>query len=147
MHCRSFVRAMSRLSVESPRKEQVIRKAFSYDVMMKKKMWVVLQVFQKKYSFEVYNVTEQYEILLVGGSCNLKCHVTFILGTRSGRIQLVIQCILVLYAPIYWNPWINIPVFINNCMMTSWHKIIFRVTGPLWGEYTGDRWIPLTKGQ
>ena len=22
---------------------------------------------------------------------------------------------------------------------------IFRVTGPLWGEFTGDRWIPLTK--
>ena len=24
---------------------------------------------------------------------------------------------------------------------------IFRVTGPLWGESTGHRWIPLTKGQ
>ena len=22
-----------------------------------------------------------------------------------------------------------------------------RVTGPLWGESTGDRWIPITKGQ
>ena len=21
------------------------------------------------------------------------------------------------------------------------------ITGPLWGESTGDRWIPLTKGQ
>ena len=21
----------------------------------------------------------------------------------------------------------------------------FRLTGPLWGEFTGDRWIPLTK--
>ena len=24
---------------------------------------------------------------------------------------------------------------------------LFRVTGPLCGEFTGDRWIPLTKGQ
>ena len=27
-------------------------------------------------------------------------------------------------------------------MMTSWHGHAFRVTGPLWGESTDDRWIP-----
>ena len=30
-------------------------------------------------------------------------------------------------------------------MMTSSNENIFRVTGPLWRESTGDRWIPLTK--
>ena len=30
-------------------------------------------------------------------------------------------------------------------MMTSSNKNIFRVTGPLCGEFTGHRWIPLTK--
>ena len=30
-------------------------------------------------------------------------------------------------------------------MMTSSNGYIFRVTGPLWEESTGDRWIPLTK--
>ena len=34
-----------------------------------------------------------------------------------------------------------------QCMMTSSHGNAFRVTGPLWGESTGYRWIPLTKGQ
>ena len=29
--------------------------------------------------------------------------------------------------------------------MTSLNWNIFRVTGPLWGEFTGHRWIPLTK--
>ena len=29
--------------------------------------------------------------------------------------------------------------------MTSSNGYIFRVTGPLWGESTGHRWIPLTK--
>ena len=29
--------------------------------------------------------------------------------------------------------------------MTSSNGNIFRVTGPLWGEFTSDRWIPLTK--
>ena len=31
------------------------------------------------------------------------------------------------------------------CMMTSSNGNIFRVTGPLWGESTGHRWIPITK--
>ena len=30
-------------------------------------------------------------------------------------------------------------------MMTSWNSNIFRVTGPLWGESTGHRWIAPTK--
>ena len=30
-------------------------------------------------------------------------------------------------------------------MMTSSNGNIFRVTGPLWGEFTGHQWIPLTK--
>ena len=30
-------------------------------------------------------------------------------------------------------------------MMTSSNGNIFRVTGPLYGEFTGPRWIPLTK--
>ena len=30
-------------------------------------------------------------------------------------------------------------------MMTSSNGNSFRVTGPLWGEFTGHRWIPLTK--
>ena len=30
-------------------------------------------------------------------------------------------------------------------MMTSSNENIFRVTGPLYGEFTGHRWIPLTK--
>ena len=31
--------------------------------------------------------------------------------------------------------------------MTSWHRNIFHITGPMWGESTGDRWIALTMGQ
>ena len=32
-------------------------------------------------------------------------------------------------------------------MMTSWNGNIFRVTGPLWGEFTGSRWISHTKAR
>ena len=32
-----------------------------------------------------------------------------------------------------------------NVMMTSPNENIFRVTGPLRGEFTGDQWIPLAK--
>ena len=35
----------------------------------------------------------------------------------------------------------------NNCLMTSWHKHTFHITGPLWGELTGHRWVLLANGQ
>ena len=34
---------------------------------------------------------------------------------------------------------------VSKFMMTSSNGNIFRVTGPLWGEFTGHRWIPRTK--
>ena len=33
----------------------------------------------------------------------------------------------------------------ETCMMTSSNGNIFHITGPLWAEFTGHRWIPLTK--
>ena len=33
----------------------------------------------------------------------------------------------------------------HDVMVTSSNGNVFRVTGPLYGEYTGHRWIPLTK--
>ena len=35
----------------------------------------------------------------------------------------------------------------NNIMMVLLHGDVFQITDPLWGESTGDQWIPLTKGQ
>ena len=35
----------------------------------------------------------------------------------------------------------------SSFIMTSSHGSFFSVTGHLWGEFTGHRWIPLTKGQ
>ena len=40
--------------------------------------------------------------------------------------------------------WAQFLTFISH-MMTQWNGNIFRVTGPLCGEFTGHRWIPLTK--
>ena len=36
---------------------------------------------------------------------------------------------------------------IGTLLMTSSNENLFRVTGPLCGEFTGHRWIPRTKGQ
>ena len=38
-----------------------------------------------------------------------------------------------------------VTIFLN--MMMLWHGHTFHITGALWGESTGHRWIPLTKGQ
>ena len=39
----------------------------------------------------------------------------------------------------------NVYKCVGELMMTSSHGNIFRVTGPLCGEFTGQRWIPRTK--
>ena len=39
------------------------------------------------------------------------------------------------------------PLAVELSWMTSSNGIIFRVTGPLCGEFTGHRWIPPYKGQ
>ena len=38
-------------------------------------------------------------------------------------------------------------VHYNPKITTSWYGNGFRITGPLWGESTGYRWIPLTNGK
>ena len=44
-----------------------------------------------------------------------------------------------------WNDTIKHGCFRHRAMITSSNGNIFRVTGPLCGEFTGHRWIPLTK--
>ena len=43
--------------------------------------------------------------------------------------------------PSYWNS----QFWYKRFMMTSSNGNFLRVTGPLWGESTGHRWIPFTK--
>ena len=44
----------------------------------------------------------------------------------------------------FWNN-CSLPGYLLVIMMTSSNGIIFRVTGPLCGIFTGHRWIPHTK--
>ena len=46
---------------------------------------------------------------------------------------------------VLWFYRLKTGVDISFIMMTSSNGNIFRVTGPLCGEFTGHRWIPLTK--
>ena len=36
---------------------------------------------------------------------------------------------------------------VSRKMWSPWWRHAMEITGPLWGESTGSRWIPLTKGQ
>ena len=47
--------------------------------------------------------------------------------------------------PTYLHFGISYTCKTTSCMMTYSNGNIFRVTGPLCGEFTGHRWIPLTK--
>ena len=44
-----------------------------------------------------------------------------------------------------WQPLLGMLSEYSVSMMTSSNGNIFRITGPLCGEFTGHRWIPLTK--
>ena len=35
----------------------------------------------------------------------------------------------------------------HNHMMASWNGNAFCITGPLWGEFTSQQWLPFTMGQ
>ena len=48
---------------------------------------------------------------------------------------------IVLFRTYSWDCWTPRP----HTMMTSSNGNIFRVTGPLYGEFTDHRWIPFTK--
>ena len=43
-------------------------------------------------------------------------------------------------SPLWWESLVT-----SKCMMVSSNGNFFRFTGPLCGEFTGHRWIPLTK--
>ena len=58
------------------------------------------------------------------------------------RISIIMRTVRALPAcfAMVWFDFIRI-------MKTSWHGNTFRITGHLWGESTGHRWIPLTNDQ
>ena len=58
------------------------------------------------------------------------CYLLYLYPTLN-KIYLILSY-LILYSPMF-------------LMMTSPNGTIFHVTGPLCGEFTGHRWIPLTK--
>ena len=67
-------------------------------------------------------------------------------GERSDRWKAKVESkpINMLITGFAW-PCLSCLTDTQNFMMTSSHGSIFRVTGPLCGEFTGHRWIPLTK--
>ena len=60
-------------------------------------------------------------------------------GAHRSEMMFTLTCFL------KWQRIIGHFVQISMYMMTSSNGNIFRVTGPLCGEFTGDRGIPLTK--
>ena len=65
----------------------------------------------------------------------------------------VMKCLEVIYERSYFTCahiasdifYISSLIYKQHHMMTSWNGNSFRVTESLWVEFTGHRWIPLTK--
>ena len=83
------------------------------------------------------------------------CAVTYIwLDSQQSfvtRKSYFIVCLFLITEQLHLTLELFQGVYVNgNCtvvsiMMTSSNETICRVTGPLCGEFTGQRWIPLTK--
>ena len=89
------------------------------------------------------------------GLCFLRCKLETVSGTNrrpESKNELVtlqfgvaVICVFIKNAvgfyikSLHWQ--------YHNHMKKSSNENIFRVTGPLWGISTGDRWMPLTKAR
>ena len=62
-------------------------------------------------------------------------------------VLLLIECHFIInhIESIIWCADYEASYVFSRFMMTSSNGNIFRVNGPLCGEFTGHRWIPLTK--
>ena len=97
-------------------------------------------------AFYIYLNAPQYENTLFSFtlfSCLKHCFIfteylsTLLLHRRS--LDTFIRVVIIVPAD-GWTPLGHL-----EAMMTSSNGNIFRVTSPLWEEFTGHRWIPLTK--
>ena len=96
-------------------------------------------VFGKKFWVTNHSFRHQWAILALWigitrylSNPPVHCELTTFHGTNNG---------------VTWNGGLGpiLPQRSVGDMMTSSNGNIFRVTGPLWEEYIGYRWIPLTK--
>ena len=97
---------------------------------------------------------------MFGEICELKNLLYWVLGTIithiGAKIQMInsninqqirkqhISIIMYTVCALWFLLCLATDIFLL-IMMTSSNGNIFRVTDPLLGEFTGDRWIPLTK--
>ena len=114
----AFVRGIHRCSVNSPHRWPASRKMVPFDVAIMKRIQV-----------ETQKVIEFCNYLLISMCYQILSYQKI----KNGFAQQTVSRTLETVSSVH--------------MMTSSNGNIFHVTGPLCGEFTGHRWIPLTKGQ
>ena len=92
-----------------------------------------------------YVIGVVYETHVPEGSGNCFGLICF---RESFRICVGASVVSILFITLYlycWHKSTKWHLWFGYVMLTSSNENIFRVTGPLCGEFTGDRWIPHTK--
>ena len=92
------------------------------------------------------NQTARNELLLGGMDCFTIA--LFVELNRAGHLKGLIRSYILIFSEVQFslpNHGSSLVQIITLGMMTSANRNIFRVTGPLCGEFTGHRWIPSTK--
>ena len=128
-----FVRGIHRSPMNSPHKGQW-RGPLMFSLIC---TWISGSVKKNREARDLRRHRAPYEVtvmVLVIGMFVYGCLV------RVQRFEFISLWIKSLYNNIQ-----RCPIHVSKLIMTSSNGNIFRVTGPLCGEYTGHRWIPLTK--
>ena len=102
------------------------------------------------YSF--YNIMSTFNVLFHIGAGKMlsKQSICRWFETPCCTRDITIQwCWIIVTSYIYIGrgiyTYVSSKIFHSIYMMTSSNGSVFRITGPMWGESTGPRWIPLTK--
>ena len=109
---------------------------FSYTSPQYIKYIKISRITNMCFDSELTNEEKKNQKLLEGNSNNIKfvwCAMLY-LSLAIGNVNC--------NGDIYRHTWLDYEIW---SMMTSSNGSIFRVTGPLCGEFTAHRWIPLTK--
>ena len=130
LHVTGLCAGNSPVTGEFPNKGPVTRKMFLFDDVIMHIIWDIL-----------YSIIASPGARAPGDPCygNISIHThTWTDGVLSPRVPINVFTYSAVMLRIYGDVMLNF-------LMTSSNGNIFRVTGPLCGEFTGLRWIPHTK--
>ena len=120
-------------------------------ILRKIRLWVICNRWERAPKFTKLRVGKVIHLRKVQLSNYIWCcyinqnKLTLSWCKTSDCLALPIPCVFQWSLTSFWKAIILVPAVKQSFIMTSSNGNIFRVTGPLYWDFTGYQWIPLTK--